>query len=164
MKFLFLDIDGVLNDHARTPSGYCGLQADKIAHLNFILEQEPEVRLVISSAWRYIMLRGDMTLRGFEYLLLQAGLKAWDRLHGHTAADGTELGHYDPDAGEEEKWREAGLLWRWKLCHEYAEAHAAEQFVILDDLALESPHLVKVDGSVGLTREIAEEVIRRFRS
>lgn len=60
MKLLFLDIDGVLNDHTRTPSGYCGIQADKVSHLNFILKEAPEVQIVISSAWRYIMLRGDI--------------------------------------------------------------------------------------------------------
>jgi hypothetical protein len=162
MRLLFLDIDGVLNDHTKTQSGYCSIQSDKVDHLNYILNQVPDLQIVISSSWRYLMLSNDITINGFEYLLLVFGVQARGRIHGCTMADGTELGVYDPSEGNDDAWREMGLVWRREGCHEYARHCGVSNFVILDDLDLESDHLVQTDGSVGLTREIADEVIHRF--
>lgn len=86
-KILFLDIDGVLNAHRQLPSGYCGIDRAKAEWLNAVLYFVPDAKLVISSAWRYMMLRGDMTLKGFEYLLLVHGVNCRERLHGYTEAD-----------------------------------------------------------------------------
>jgi hypothetical protein len=72
VKVLFLDIDGVLNDHAKHPNGYCGLQSDKLLWLDVIV-RETGCKLVLASAWRYMILGGRMTLTGFEYLLLTHG-------------------------------------------------------------------------------------------
>lgn len=73
MKILFLDIDGVLNNHEKLESGYCGISQPQAHHLNLILDTFPDLKLVISSAWRYMTFRGDMTLRGFEMLLQICG-------------------------------------------------------------------------------------------
>lgn len=53
MKLLFLDIDGVLNhcETAITPNAEF-LDSDCIANLNYILDQVPELRIVLCSAWR----------------------------------------------------------------------------------------------------------------
>lgn len=52
MKLIFLDIDGVLNDHSRSSSGYCTIDSDKVELFNQILDAHPNARVVISSAWR----------------------------------------------------------------------------------------------------------------
>ena len=44
-----------------------------MAHLNRIIH-ETGCKLIISSAWRYIIHGGDMTLKGFSYLLRTHGL------------------------------------------------------------------------------------------
>jgi len=66
MKLLFLDIDGVLNDHAKLESGYCGIRHDKASLLNRILDAVPDVQLVISSAWRYLTVRSLIGLSEME--------------------------------------------------------------------------------------------------
>lgn len=56
---LFLDFDGVLNHH-RTPTrhtfpsgvAYLGIDPRNVARLNHICEAVPEMRIVVSSAWR----------------------------------------------------------------------------------------------------------------
>lgn len=86
MKLLFLDIDGVLNDHTRMASGYCTIHTDKGDLLNQILDAHPDVQIVISSAWRYLVTGGHMTVKGFENMLLTYGLKVFNRVHGVTRA------------------------------------------------------------------------------
>lgn len=159
MRFLFLDIDGVLNDHTRTPSGYSGIQPDKVVHLNRILSECPDVQLVISSAWRYAVLSGKMTLEGFELMLLCFGVRCFNRIHGVTQADGAELGKYTPGESDEEEWRQAGIRWRSELCEAYVRDNPCASYAIIDDLELDSERLIKTDGTVGLTAEIASLVV-----
>jgi len=152
---LFLDIDGVLNAHGKLPSGYCGIDRDKAQLLNFVLHEVPELQLVISSAWRYMMLRGDMTLKGFEYLLLVHGVHCADRLHGHTEADPVcEADHFDLDA-----WRTVGLKWRAEQIAKYVSEHKIERYAVVDDLDLCVPNFVRTDDARGLTSEDAYRII-----
>jgi len=72
VKILLLDVDGVLNDHTRHANGYCGLQPDKLARLDRIVAATG-CRIVLASAWRYLILSGSMTLSGFRNLLLTHG-------------------------------------------------------------------------------------------
>lgn len=140
---LFLDIDGVLNTHNRLPSGYCGIDRGHAEILNAILAAVP-CKIVISSAWRYLVLRGDMTLKGFEYLLLVHGICCKDRLHGITAADpedALEPSHFDAD-----EWHRRGLQWRAKQILEYVCEHKIERWAVVDDLELSIPNFVRVDG------------------
>lgn len=84
MKVIFLDIDGVLNDHTQMENHYCGTKYECVQQFNRILDAVPEAKIVISSAWRYMILRGDVTLKGFEMLLLTHGVKCHERVIGHT--------------------------------------------------------------------------------
>lgn len=89
---LFLDVDGVLNSHDfdHTPgvnSG--GIRRDCALRLNRVLAATG-CEVVLSSAWRYIILGGDATLRGFEYMLRTHGVAAEGRLVGHTRPDEDE--------------------------------------------------------------------------
>ncbi len=87
MKLLFLDIDGVLNTHEPLdPEVLCGrFHPDKVSLLNWVL-RETGAKLVISSAWRYLIHRGEMNLQGFEWLLRSHGVMQ-GRLHGITRKD-----------------------------------------------------------------------------
>lgn len=87
MKVIFLDIDGVLNRHQQHENGYCGTDPECVRHFNRLLANAPDWKIVISSAWRYLILNGAMTLKGFESMLLTHGLNVKDRIAGRTRAD-----------------------------------------------------------------------------
>lgn len=69
MRLLFLDIDGVLNNGKPTASGYCTIDYDKALLLNELLDTLPDVKVVISSAWRYLVLTRQMTI-GFANIFV----------------------------------------------------------------------------------------------
>lgn len=169
MKILFCDIDGVLNDHSPMMNMYCGIDKEKVNLLNRVLD-ETGCYIVISSAWRYMILGGDMTIRGFEHMLLTHGLNCYNRVIGHTPSD--------------EKIRTRGQQISWWLDEEFDKFlqkfnYTAElrkqifekslKYVVVDDLDEEyegikitqAGHtLVKTDGKVGLTNENCTELIR----
>jgi hypothetical protein len=76
VKVLFLDVDGVLNGHDWDDEAQsCNIRRECVKHLNRVV-RETGCRIVLSSAWRYIVHGGDMTLRGFGYLLRTHGMAA----------------------------------------------------------------------------------------
>ena len=168
MKLLFLDIDGVLNDHSRLPNGLSTIQPDKSAHLNRILAEVSDCQIVVSSAWRYYVHNKYMTMDGFTMMLQTHGLNCHGRIHGITDPD-PETFH--PDAHEqpfdEQKWYERGLAWRAVQIAEYWDRHGAPaRCAILDDLPLCAAMggaLFQTDKHVGLTAEIADAVILRLK-
>lgn len=156
---IFLDIDGVLNDHSRMSNHYCGTKKECVDVLNRILDAVPDAKIVISSAWRYMILREDMKTKGFEMLLLTHGVKCHGRVLGYTAADGPiedEPDHHN----EPEKWRENTLKERGRQIHEWAESHGVEKFVALDDLQIGVPEHYLVNGATGLTEFDINEIVR----
>src|SRR3954463_5428011 len=83
---VFLDVDGVLNGHdfdalARSNP----IHRDKVALLNGVL-LGARAGVVLSSAWRYIVHRGEADLAGMAWLLRSHGLLA-DALAGVTRPD-----------------------------------------------------------------------------
>lgn len=148
MRLLFLDIDGVLNGHQKVIPGslYCGIRRDCVERLNRIIEST-DCQLVISSAWRYMILGGAMTLKGFEYFLLTHGVDCHERVHGHTVSD--EL--YDR--------REHQIL------HYLAQFPERPAWCVLDDdpmgmsFGANQWRLVRTDGTKGLTTEDADRLI-----
>jgi hypothetical protein len=66
MKIIFLDIDGVLNRHILQNNGYCGIEQPHVQALNYILAKVPEAKIVVSSAWRYMVHQQAMTLKGLS--------------------------------------------------------------------------------------------------
>lgn len=146
MKLLFLDIDGVLNDHSRMASGYCTIHSDKGDLLNQLLDECPDVQVVISSAWRYLVTGGEMTVKGFENMLLTCGLKVYGRVHGVTRVD--------INADE----------CRSCQIRDYVEAHQATMFVVFDDLDMPNfPELIQTSASNGLEQHHVDEAVRRFK-
>src|ERR1700728_3493853 len=86
MKVIFLDIDGVLNNHQFDTEIMCGqIHKDKVILLNSILRRT-DARIVLSSAWRYLVYRNEMNLMGLEWLLRSHGVLK-DRLIGITRQD-----------------------------------------------------------------------------
>lgn len=158
MKILFLDFDGVVNTHNAMGNGYCGIEREKVNLLNRVLD-ETDCRIVISSAWRYMVLCGDMTLRGFEHMLLTHGLKCYNKVIGCTPAD--------------ENVESRGLQiseWINNSLPGILENIGQTQFkyVVVDDLddcngikiSGAGHSIVQTDGKVGLTNENCNELIR----
>lgn len=143
MKCLFLDCDGVLNSHSFCDvAKSCSLKPECVRQFNRIIH-ETKCKVVLSSAWRYMILGGAMTLDGFAYMLRTHGVTAELEIIGHTVSD-----EDIPDRGDQIA---AFLLGRDDV----------ESWCVLDDmhLAIESGHMVCTDGKVGLTEEHANYAI-----
>lgn len=151
MKFLFLDIDGVLNGH-ESVHGCCIIQPRCVPHLNRIIT-ETDCKLVISSSWRYMVHNGAMTLLGFEYMLRTHGINAAGRLHGITATDEDSPSKNDPDDADDYSQRQ------WQI-QQYMRRNPCDSYVILDDGKMNMPFFVQTDGTVGLTSVTANSAIR----
>lgn len=136
MKTLFLDIDGVLNNHQAYANGYCGIDQHCMSNLNYVINQTNCV-LVISSAWRY-MIPEAMNLLGFEYMLKTHGCLG--KVVGATIRD------------EDTPTRENQIL-------AYAQ-HLVDYWAVVDDLPLQIINFVRTDGRLGLQRHEAERLIK----
>lgn len=154
---LSLDIDGVLNSHKTYESGYCGIDAENAQWLNLILKECPKVKLLIHSSWRYMMLTVEMTVRGFEYLLITHGIHCHGRLLGCTEADAPY--EHSKDTFEADLAERVDQIRGWWLGQE----QNGGMIVSVDDLPLNIYHFVKTDGKVGLIEEHARTIIRLFR-
>ena len=151
IKLLFLDIDGVLNGHEKLPgSVYCGIRPDQMAQLNRIIA-ETGCRLVISSAWRYMVLGGQMTEKGFQHLL---------QTHGLVCPEGEQVVVGTTVADEEIDDRGAQIL----SCVAGWPSRLMGWAVVDDDpmgmvLGHHEWRLVRTRGDVGLTAEGADRAI-----
>ena len=151
---IFLDIDGVLNghnfdDHPSVLSNT--IDRECVEALNrLIVAVDPDI--VLSSAWRYMIHGGAMTLKGFEYLLRTHGVMANDRLIGLTLTDATY-----PTRGEQ--------IQAW------LDEFGSRPYVVLDDggckpgtdewwdMGLPIHPVVWTRGNVGLTDfEVAKAI------
>lgn len=132
MKLLFLDIDGVLNDHeVHYAAESCTIERSSVDVLNHILS-EAGAHYVLSSAWRYLIHRGEMNLIGLDWMLRSHGIIA-NRLHGVTRRDTMVNGKPLP--------RERGAQ-----ISEYLRVTQCTRHVVLDDMELgfEGLNFVKV--------------------
>lgn len=142
---LFLDIDGVLNDHA-----FNGIDQRKTAILNIVLDRLPTLKIVVSSAWRHYINEGHMTLKGFEIMLRACGLHCGLRLSGHTEDDGTDF-------------QNCG---RANLIRKYAKDHNLSCWVAIDDepLTLPNTHFIQTNGDLGITQRNADDLLAMLRN
>lgn len=147
MKVLFLDIDGVLNGHFFDRAAESStINPACVARLNRVLA-ETRCSIVISSAWRYMILGGAMTLRGFEYMLRTHGVHCVGGVIGHTRADTS------PGSDYEERGRQ---------CREWLKDHPeVKTFACVDDaqVGFSGLPIVRTDGAKGLTDEDAAALI-----
>lgn len=164
-KILFLDYDGVLNDHRTLANGYSQMKEKCVKELCRILDACPDVNIIVSSAWRYMML-GDtpaINERGMEYLMCLFGASYYsinNRIIGKTISDEEmciKLGIMESGAELDYSWlKDNGCLLRRE---QILLAAQDAQFVVLDDLNLEMPELIQTDGNVGLTKQQANKII-----
>lgn len=150
--FIFLDIDGVLNAHEFDHAAQSNLiDRDKVGRLNRIL-QETGANVVLSSAWRYMVHGGAMTLQGMDYLLRTHGMIG-GRLKGIT----------EPDATTDSSDR-GGQITRWVVGNGWDLYGETGRHVVIDDMDLgitAAGHpLVMTDGKIGLTDADMDKAIR----
>jgi hypothetical protein len=161
VKILFLDIDGVLNGHDwNDESQSCNIRRECVAHLNRVI-RETGCKIVLSSAWRYIVLGGDMTLKGFGYMLRTHGLVcqrgATDLIVGCTAPDESPPNPVrDGERGRQCREWLYGPENQWEVTW----------FAAVDDedagfAELGIPAVI-TDGARGLTAEDADKLIGLF--
>lgn len=168
MNIVFLDIDGVLNTHDADPEALCGqIHRDKVERINRVL-RATEAKVVLSSAWRYIVHRGEASLAGMDWLLRSHGFLA-NRLIGVTRTDAMrENPDYD---GTPASWpmiphdNERGLQISEWIAGVGKPYHREKcRYVVVDDLDLgitEAGHpFVQTDGAVGLTDFDADLAIK----
>ncbi len=169
MRVLFLDIDGVKNTHEPLdPEVMCGrIHPDKVWRLNQIL-RDTGAKLVLSSAWRYIVHRGESGVVGLEWLLRSHGIMA-----------GRLIGITRPDTLIEriKKW-DGNSPWihvneRGQQIADYLDGLRylqidIESYVVIDDLDLgisASCHpFVHVDGTVGLTNDDVVKAVKMLKA
>lgn len=155
MSVLFLDIDGVLNDHKfNDDAESCTIKKSCVTHFNrILLEVRPAI--VLSSAWRYMIAGGAIGLNGFCYML---------RTHGVHKIINQHLISITPSDEDVPGRGQQILAW----CNRNRHIDISK-IAILDDAPDKMcfhplEHLVvKTDGNVGLTKSIANTVIKLLK-
>jgi HAD domain in Swiss Army Knife RNA repair proteins len=158
MKVLFLDIDGVLNGHEKHPdSPYTTIRPDCVQRLNRVIAAT-HCQLVISSAWRYMLLRirrnqPAMTLAGFKYMLNTHGLVF--------LANGCDIIGYT--CSDERVPTRGGQILKWLMEH----PSQLDSWAVVDDDPMEMElgkshkrRLVRTDGAKGLQDKDVAKLIR----
>jgi len=159
LKILFLDVDGVLNSHDFSHEAKSGIiHPDKMALLNKVLTIT-DAKVVVSSSWRYLLHRGEVTLEGLDWMLRTHGMMH-SRLVGVTRRDTMEV-RMQPWVGKSESWpveNERGLE-----IADWVREHPVNQYAVVDDLDLgikAAGHpFVQTDGKVGLTATNAFDLV-----
>jgi trehalose-6-phosphatase len=138
---LFLDIDGVLNDHRPHPNGYCGIQWRCVEQLNRVIDAT-DCDLIIHSAWRYLVLNHSMTLDGFAAMLATHGVNVYRGINGRLEHRITRVTRFDRHQGSEDDRSE-----------QIKEEAPLKYWAAVDDLQLDLPRrrFLKTDGRTGLT-------------
>lgn len=156
MNLIFLDIDGVLNHHEQSwrdvPDYDPQIIPRCVKAFNRIV-RETEARIVLSSAWRNLIVQGHMTVYGFERLLCSHGVRG--HLISHTRSVG------DPERWQEIKaWLDAPDWSRVPL-----QRGTVDRYCILDDMpdAFGGRPGVRTNGGIGLTDDDAEKAIAILR-
>lgn len=149
-RVLFLDIDGVLNGHEYDPEAKsCSINPECVRRLNRVLDATG-CEVVLSSAWRYMVLGGAMTLSGFGYLL---------RTHRVRNLGARLVGTLPADEGQVDPGERGRLAVAW-LMGQVGVRNAA----MVDDLdvihGVDTPMpLVRTDGTKGLQDADADRLI-----
>lgn len=141
MKVLFLDVDGVLNNQEDLKNnGMLYACADKIAILKKIVD-ETDVQIVLSSTWRILKKYRDH----IKWCLRKQGMKIIDK-----TPRPPKMSMY---------WSRAEEIKAW------LDENDVLDYVIIDDdpRAEIEGHFFKTSFDTGLTDDIANSIIERFR-
>lgn len=147
MKFVFLDIDGVLN-HEGGKCTHCvyDIDPEHVKLLNRIIEKT-DAKVVISSTWRKRFpieeMRQMLEMRGFKGEVIDYTPMPFQKEEG---------GRWSKPGDEIQKWLDNNEGWMWT------------RYVVLDDCSLGNALIetcqVKTNWKFGLTEENAEYAIR----
>lgn len=127
MKFLFLDIDGVLNNHPCWPKGP-QLMQPQCEYLQAIIERTG-AKIVLTSTWANWIEDDSMTRVGFSRLLQTHGVRAEVVAYCLSAVDPGE---------------------RTSVIRRYLADYPDCKYVVLDDLPISLPNCIRTNGHVGL--------------
>lgn len=165
------DIDGVLNLDGKKyhNNGRNGIEAHCAENFNYILENVPDLKLVVISSWRYDIINGRMTLRGFESQLMTHGIDCENKIIGYTISDEVLVGDgrtYDYLKQHKDVIRREQIL-NWVYGPAMRgfppETDTARRWAVLDDqefdLYDDNWRHIQPDSKVGLTLVGAEQVI-----
>lgn len=96
---IFLDMDGVLNGNNWNKATFNGVSPEPVEHFNRLIRQTG-ADVVLSTSWRYLVLKGTMTCKGFAHMLQTHGVVALNII-GTTESDesapynrGIQIGGY----------------------------------------------------------------------
>lgn len=151
-RIIFLDIDGVCNRLDQQES----FHPSCVEQLNRILAVT-ESSVVLSSAWRYLLVDQDdapraMNLSGFSVMLRTHGVRGL-KLIGHTPTD---------EQHPESAGNRGAQIRHW--LRENRRLVPVDRYVVIDDndygISAESLPFVKTDPWRGLNVESAGDVIR----
>lgn len=161
---LFLDIDGVLNTHNQHPNGCGRINPEPVRLLNGILKTLPDLKIVLSSAWRYSV-KNDPEIA--QWLLMSHGVDCFKKIEGCTRPDSETWIPFHPWTNE--KWSDYGIPERSRQILDYNAAGPCKAWVVLDDLDLRlgSPSIpeanfVKTEPHIGLTDFEVGDVIAKL--
>lgn len=168
-RYLFLDIDGVLNtlDYTKACQWKNGKVRDEygalfdpytVGNLKYILDSVP-VKLVISSSWRK---------KGMEWMKklwrernLPGEIYGLTPIIGKVVFTNTEDG---TSSSTDLPYAKRGLEIREWLRKHPEKDGVSYEYAIIDDeddfLNEQSEHLIVTEAENGLTREVADEVLR----
>lgn len=161
MRIIFLDIDGVLNGDRWWASGdRRQINEPCVLALNQILGAT-DAAIVLSSAWRHMVLLGNMTCIGFQYLLVSHGVVKC-RVIGTTRHDRMTDDCPNPPPGMvavDPCDTRGQQISDWLACW---KGRPIPSYIVLDDdddgISGVHPSVI-TDGEVGLTEADAEKAI-----
>lgn len=161
-KILFLDIDGVLNSHQSADyfhrvrgewnpyEEFCPIS---VGNLCTILEEVPDLKIIMSSTWRI----GIPNLEKLKEIFDALPTSIESSLIKSRLIDKTPVHRDSPRGLEIQEWVDVN---KDKLTKDF-------RMVILDDdsdMAHLKPHLIQTNGVLGLTLLDAQKAIRVFKS
>ena len=149
---LFLDIDGVLNDHTwHQPADSTTIDKPCMHRLNQIIA-ETDCDIVISTAWRYLIYNGAMTTIGFYQMLRSHGLTKFARIVGVTHPDEIANDGVTRVISEYEKSDRGHQISNWMKRH-----GSDRRYCVVDDrddLGIQSLHtskFIQTNKDTGMT-------------
>lgn len=152
-SILFLDIDGVLNDHTwHQPADSYTFDKPCVERLNRIIK-ETNCQVVISSAWRYMVHRKAMTLTGFSLMMRTHGVTKDIELIGITHMD-------EPSQRLIQPATTRGM----QIKNWMDEFGVGRSYCVVDDLDLDitkfhADRFIQINGDIGMTDEDADKII-----
>lgn len=173
MKIIFLDIDGVLNNYGLSMpftrydgsiaevckatssfEGLLGMDYDKVNLLNYIMDNLEDWDIVVSSSWGYKIDKECRTQRALRHF----GFKHLDRI-----IDSTEK-HLSGRGQQILYWVDGAIVYDFITIEDEPFDITGDHESVTEDIRLRfEGRVFQPYCDIGLTKEIAEQVINRCK-